>query len=175
MNGTIGLPSPVSLMMYGVNPVFFPLFLILHIIGMAAIGIGIFLFVAWFVRTWKPAQLLSRGWTLLGTGIVICLLSMFFLSDNGYEWYRSPFGMIPARLATMMGYPSTLGEQDTELKAEEALGYDLYSQFRASKVTCTTLSDQLVGADGEEEMHVAIGKRFTGCAPQTTGGASSAS
>ena len=98
---------------------------------------------------------------------------------------------LPVSAAPMMGWGTT-GEADDHTAAEEAAGKVVWEKIQAKQISCAALTDEDFGAlgeyfmglmmgdahaamnammerahgeEGEEAMHVVMGKRMSGCNP----------
>lgn len=153
----------------------------------AAFGTALLLF--WAFKHCTEKSLWKWGWSLLIIGSIACLLTlpawpMFVTGMHGGNFNGMGNGMMGAWNSTAKGETS-----DAQLK-EEADGKALYDKLQAKTVVCADLSDddfeligkyfmgkqsgstheqmnerikQMMGDEGEVQMHIILGKNATKC------------
>jgi len=153
----------------------------------AAFGAALLLF--WAFKHLAEKSLWTWGWSLLVIGSIICLLTlpawpMFAGGMYGGNFSRMGSGM--------MGSWNTAANEEKSASQlqEEAEGKALYEKLQAKEVTCADLSDddfeligeyvmgkqsgssheqmnarikQMMGDEGEVQMHIALGKNAVKC------------
>lgn len=163
----------------------------LHVLSVIAFFIGVLLLLFWAFKHLSEQQMKQWGWTLIIAGTVVCL---FTIAAVGRPWggYRmggfGSTGMMPM-MRNSWEKPADSAEQDKEV----AEGKALYDKLKSKQAACTSLSDsdfeligeyvmsemagarhgqmntmmkQMMGEEGEEEMHVMMARRASGCFAQ---------
>ncbi len=183
-------------LMYGTggNSDFFLLWT-LHIVSVIAFAIGLLFLVVAVIKHLSGEQLQQRGWTLLIVGSIGCL---FTIGVMGHAWYGYGMrGVGFERSMPMMWGNSAIDAdgKNASQEKEEADGKALYEKLQAKEVVCADLADsdfeligeyvmgtrlggtheqmnerikQMMGTQGEEQMHIALGKNATGCLSGTS-------
>lgn len=165
----------------------FTLFHGLHMMAFLVTVVGIALLLLWAFKHLTPKDLWKWGWSLLIIGSLVCLLTLPAgrmhdnNSNNGYGMMRQ-------------WNTEGKGKVSDEQRKEEAEGKALYEKLQAKEVTCADLSDddfeligeyvmgsragsshgqmndrikQMMGDEGEVQMHVILAKNATGCTSGT--------
>lgn len=164
----------------------------LHILSVIVFFTGVFLLLSWAFKHLSERGLWKWGWVFVVLGTILCLLTISawprFAMMGGFSggFGRSGYGM------PMMGQWQGSG-QDADGKAlydEMQAGKALYDEMQAKKTACADVSDsdfeligeylmgqmagagheqmnammrQMMGKDGEEQMHIMMAKRVSGC------------
>lgn len=153
----------------------------LHFLSMLVLGIGVLFLLFWAFKNLSAQSLWTWGWILVGVGIVLCLLTV-------PAWPAFGVARGPGMMGRWQGAPQ--GAASADQQKEEAEGKALYDKLQAKQTTCTDLSDndfeligeyfmgqqaaagheqvnamikQMMGDDGEVQMHILIGKNAAGC------------
>ena len=162
----------------------------LHVVSVLVFGIGVALLLFWAFKKLSERDLWKWGWILMVIGTILCLLtvpawSSFGMGRFGGGLGRTGYGMMP-----MMRGADTQNGDDTAQSKEEADGKALYEKLQAKQATCADLADsdfeligeyfmgqragasheqmnamikQMMGTQGEEQMHIILGRNQTGC------------
>ena len=160
----------------------------LHFVGMIVFGIGLVFLLVWACKHLSERKLWQWGWTLAIIGFVVCLLTVGVMQ---HPWMGSRGKRSFGVRDSMMDRGDSQNADDSEAQnEEEAKGKVLYDKLQAKQAACGDLSDadfeligeyamgqklgvehegmntmmkQMMGAGGEERMHVIVGKNATGC------------
>jgi len=177
-------------MMYNTTGSGLILFWGLHVVSVLVFGIGVALLLFWAFKKLSERDLWKWGWILVVVGTILCLLTFPAWSSMGRFGGlggRTGYGMMPM----MWGNAAQNSDQDaTAQNKEEADGKALYDKLQAKQATCSDLADsdfeligeyfmgqraganheqmnamikQMMGTQGEEQMHIILGKNQTGC------------
>jgi len=179
-------------MMYNTTGSGLILFWGLHVVSVLVFGIGVALLLFWAFKKLSERDLWKWGWILVIVGTILCLLtvpawSSFGMGRFGSGLGRTGYGMMPMMDATN-GQISD--EEKASQSKEEADGKALYDKLQRKESTCADLFDsdfeligeyfmgqqsgvahiqmnammkQMMGTQGEEEMHALIGENKSGC------------
>ncbi len=147
----------------------------LHIVSIIVFGIGVSLLLIWAFKYLSEHGLWKWGWVFIVLGTILCFLTIS-------AW--PSFAMMGQRQGSAQNTDSAAQQK------EEADGKALYDKLQAKQMTCADVSDsdfeligeyamsqmagagheqmntmmqRMMGKDGEEQMHIVMGKRATGC------------
>jgi len=170
----------------------FALFHGLHMIAFFVTVVGIALLLLWAFKHLTTKDLWKWGWSLLVIGSLVCLLTLPAGRMHG-NYFNNGYGMMK------QWNTEGKGKVSDEQRQEEAEGKALYDKLQAKEVTCADLSDddfeligeyvmgkqsgssheqmnarikQMMGNEGEVQMHIILAKNATAC---TSGNTSSES
>ena len=151
----------------------------LHIVSVVIFSIGVALLLFWAFKHLSAHALWKWGWILAIVGTVLCLLTLPA---------RHAFGSL--KMMPMMWGGNEQASDDGAQAKEEAEGKALYEKLQAKQARCQDLKDndfeligeymmgqragasheqmnammkQMMGTDGEEQMHIIMGKKLSGC------------
>jgi hypothetical protein len=178
----------------------FPLFWGLHVVSVVIFTIGIALLLMWAFKYLSEQKLRKWGWSLAIIGTILCLLtvsawsSFGMMGNSSSSFGRTGYGMMERNFVAQ-------SETSSQAK-EEADGKALYSKLQAKEAICADLADsdfeligeylmgqkagasheqmnamikQMMGDQGEEQMHISLAKSQTGCAAGGTASEQSSS
>jgi len=172
-------------MMYSITGSGLILFWGLHVVSVLVFGIGVALLLFWAFKKLSERDLWKWGWILVIVGTILCLLTVPAWSSFGMGRFGSGLGRTGYGMMPMMD--ATSGQISDEEKAD---GKALYDKLQRKESTCADLSDsdfeligeyfmgqqsgvariqmnammkQMMGTQGEEEMHALIGENKSGC------------
>src|SRR3989344_4051136 len=158
----------------------------LHILSVITFFTGVLFLIFFAIKTLTPAQLKSWAIGLMIGGAIVCL---FTIAARGGPWIGGKFGRMSGVQSGMMqgNWQST---DDSEQDKEIADGKALYGKLESKHANCQDLSDsdfelvgeylmaqmageqhgqmntmmkQMMGEEGEEEIHIMMAKRATDC------------
>lgn len=165
----------------------FLLFYGLHILSVIVFAFGAAFLLIWAFKHLTEKMLWKWGWLLIVMGTIACLLTLPLwpsFMTGGFGGTR--LGMMP-----MMWGSAWQNFSDAATTQEEADGQDLYGKLRSGQTQCQNASNddfelmgeyfmvqklgagheqmnammrQMMGETGEEQMHIIMGRRFSGCA-----------
>ena len=163
----------------------------LHVFSIIVFGFGVALLLFWAFKHLPEHALWKWGWGFVVVGTILCLLTIsawpsFGMGRFGYGFGSTAYGMMPG---TMWGGNTQASDDGAQAK-EEADGKALYEKLQTKQAGCQDLRDsdfeligeyvmgqmagashdqmnammkQMMGTDGEEQMHIIMGKRLSGC------------
>ncbi len=165
----------------------------LHILSVIVFVFGAALLLFWAFKHFTEKTLWRWGWILVVVGTIACLFTFpFWPSFAGGGFGGTGYGMMP-----MMWGGTWQNFSGVTSTKEEADGKALYEKLQSGKTKCQDVSDsdfelmgeyfmgqrlgagheqmnaamqQMMGTTGEEQMHIIMGQRLSGC---TTGAPSS--
>lgn len=181
-----------------------PLFFGLHMLFGTVLAFGLAFLLIWAFKHLSPAALWKWGWILILIGAIGCMITFPAMFASGMRGnfpgpgLRQGGMMMGARSAGSAVEPESASQQQEE---EEAEGKALYDKLMAKEATCSDLSDndfeligeylmgqragasheqmnamikQMMGDEGEVQMHIILGKNGAGCLSGTPASAQGA-
>jgi hypothetical protein len=164
----------------------------LHVLSVIAFFVGVFFLLLWAFKHLSEKQLKQWGWALIIGGSLVCLFTIASMG-HPWPGFGSA-GMMGSRtMMPMMGQwqGTQTSEESAAQEKEEADGKALYEKLQAKQMSCADLSDdqfeligeylmgqraganhelmngmmkQMMGDEGEVQMHIYFARSQTGCA-----------
>lgn len=168
---------------------------ILHTLSALAFSVGLILLLFWAYKHLTEKDLWKWGWILCVFGIIGCASIFWYIS-----FHSDRFGMMNERKVQFMLDQNSESNSDIAQENEELEGKALFEKLQSKQANCTDLTDSdfeligeylmgqklqsehaqmnrmmknMMGEEGEEQMHVMMAKNATGCSHASTSSSSS--